>query len=108
MTTSPGIDTGDVTPQPNEAVTPLPTESRTQRLTRGGRRARLYAGAVVTIALLAVLVVLSTENTRSVKLDWAVGSAHASLVWIILAAAVVGWLLGITTAVVVHHRTRRP
>ncbi len=83
-------------------------ESRRARLTRQGRRARLYTGAVVFVALLAVLVVLITKNTPSVKLDWAFGSGHASLVWIILAAAVIGWLLGITTAVVFHHRTRRP
>jgi len=42
-----------------------------------------------------------------VKLDWAVGSTKASLVWIILAAAVLGWLLGIATSVVFRHRTRR-
>jgi uncharacterized integral membrane protein len=77
-------------------------------LTRHGRRARLYTGAVVFVALFAVLVVLTTKNTRAVKLDWAVGSTQASLAWIILAAAVIGWLLGITTAVVFHHRTRRP
>ncbi len=85
-----------------------PAESRAERFHRHGRRARLYTGAVVLVALLAVLIVLSSKNTRSVKLDWAVGSTHASLVWIILAAAVIGWLLGITTAVVFHHRTRRP
>ena len=89
------------------STSPLP-ESRRARLTRHGRRARLYTGAVVFVALFAVLVVLTTKNTRAVKLDWAFGSTHASLVWIILAAAVIGWLLGITTAVVFHHRTRRP
>ena len=83
-------------------------ESQTERFVRHGRRARLYAGAVVFVALLAALIVLSSKNTRRVKLDWAVGSTHASLVWIILAAAVIGWLLGITTAVVFRHRTRRP
>ena len=83
-------------------------ESRAQRLVRHGRRARLYTGAAVFVALLAVLVVLISVNTRSVKLDWAVGSTHASLVWIILAAAVLGWLLGITTAVVFRRRTRQP
>ncbi len=89
--------------------TPAPqSESRAERFLRHGRRARLYTGASVFVALLAVLIVLSSKNTRSVKLDWAVGSTHASLVWIILAAAVIGWLLGITTAVVFHHRTRRP
>jgi uncharacterized integral membrane protein len=59
------------------------------------------------VALLVVLVVLIAKNTRSVKLDWAVGSTHASLVWIILASTIVGWLLGIATSVIFRHRTRR-
>jgi uncharacterized integral membrane protein len=43
-----------------------------------------------------------------VKIDWIFGSAHASLVWIVLAAAVLGWLLGIATSVLFRFRTRRP
>jgi uncharacterized integral membrane protein len=96
------------TPAPSSDASTSSSESRAERFVRHGRHARLYTGAVVFIALLAVLIVLSSMNTRSVKLDWAVGSTHASLVWIILAAAVIGWLLGITTAVVFRHRTRRP
>ncbi len=84
-----------------------PGESRKERVRRYGHRTRLYAGAFVSVALLAVIIVLVTKNTDAVKLDWAVGSTRASLVWIILAAAVLGWLLGLTTAVVFHHRTRR-
>jgi hypothetical protein len=38
--------------------------------------------------LFAVLVVLISANTCAVKLDGVVGSTHASLVWVILAAAV--------------------
>lgn len=91
-----------------EPASPSPPETRTERLVRHGHRARLYTGAFVFVALLAVLIVLTSKNTRSVKLDWAVGSTHASLVWIILAAAILGWLLGIATAVVFRHRTRRP
>jgi uncharacterized integral membrane protein len=90
-----------------DAPSTSPAESRTERIIRHGRRARLYTGAVVVVALLAALIVLITKNTRGVKLDWAVGSTHASLVWIILAAAVIGWLLGITTAAVFRYRTRR-
>ena len=51
---------------------------------------------------------LIAANVRAVKLDWVVGSTHASLVWIILAAAVLGWLLGIATSVLFRFRTRRP
>lgn len=83
------------------------TEPRGQRLGRHGRRTRLYLWAIVLVAALVVLVMLIAANTRSVKLDWVVGSTRASLVWIILASAVLGWLLGITTSVVFRHRTRR-
>jgi len=81
-------------------------ESRGERLHRHGRRTRLYAWAFLLVVLLVVLVVLVAKNTRSVKLDWAVGSTHASLIWVILAAAVLGWLLGIATSVVFRYRTR--
>ena len=95
-------------PQPSPEAPTTSGESRTERLFRQGHRARLYAGAGLFVTLLVVLVVLISKNTAAVRLDWVVGSAHASLVWIILAAAVIGWLLGITTAVVFGHRTRRP
>jgi hypothetical protein len=38
-------------------------------------------------------------NTRPVKLDWVVGDSDASLVWIVLAASILGWLLGIAASV---------
>jgi len=75
---------------------------------RHGRRAGLYTWAVFAVAGLIVLIILIAANVRSVKLDWVVGSTHASLVWIILAAAVLGWLLGIATSVLFRFRTRRP
>ena len=83
------------------------SEPRGVRLARRTRGARLYASAGAFVALLAVLVILASENTHAAKLDWVVGSTRASLSWIILAAAIFGWLLGIATAVVVHRRTRR-
>jgi len=97
------------TPEPDvESPAAVPVESRQERARRYGLRARLYAGAFGFVALLAVLVLLISKNTGAVKLDWAVGSTRASLVWIILVAAILGWLLGLATAVVFHHRTRRP
>ncbi len=84
-----------------------PVESRATRLRRHGHRARLYASAFALVALLVVVIALAAANTRQVKLSWVVGTSHASLVWIILAAAVLGWLLGITTSVIFHLRTRR-
>ena len=84
-----------------------PVEPRGARLRRRGRHTRLYAWAFVVVALLVVVIALAVANTRQVKLSWVVGDSNASLVWIILAAAVLGWLLGIATSVVFRLRTRR-
>jgi uncharacterized integral membrane protein len=86
---------------------PQLTESRGQKLLRHGHGVRLYTWAFMFIAALVVLIVLAAANVRSVKLDWVVGSTHASLVWIILAATVLGWLLGVATSVLFRFRTRR-
>jgi len=94
-------------PEAPSEIRTEPVESRASRLTRHGRRARLYATAALFVAVLVVLIILIAKNTRSVKLDWAFGSTHASLVWIILASAVLGWLLGIATAIGFRYRTRR-
>src|SRR4051812_44693927 len=82
-------------------------ESRRERLGRHGRRTKLYTWAFVLVALLIVLVALIAANTRKVKVDWVVGSTRASLVWIVLVAAILGWLLGIVTSVMFRRRTRR-
>jgi uncharacterized integral membrane protein len=92
---------------PETHVPAAPAETRGDRLRRHGRRTGLYAWAFGLVALLVVLIALVAANTRQVKLSWAVGTGHASLVWIILAAAVLGWLLGIFTSVVFRLRTRR-
>ena len=95
-------------PGPEEAAAQEPVaESRAQRLGRHGRRTGLYTWAFLMAALLVLVVVLIVKNTRSVKLDWAFGSTHASLVWIILAATILGWLLGIATSIIFRYRTRR-
>jgi uncharacterized integral membrane protein len=85
-----------------------PAETRRQSAARHLRHVRLYTGAFAFVALIVVLIILISANTRRVKVSWAFGSTHASLVWIILAAAVVGWLLGLATSTTFHLRTRRP
>ena len=105
MTVASSTPSDNTVPTPEPAV---PLESRGQRILRHGRRTRLYTWAVLFVALLVVLVVLIAANIRSVKLDWVFGSTHASLIWIILAATVLGWLLGITTSILFRYRTRRP
>ncbi|MGI8420908.1 MAG: lipopolysaccharide assembly protein LapA domain-containing protein [Gaiellaceae bacterium] len=82
-------------------------EPRRERLRRGTRRTRLYVWAFLLVALLIVLVALIVANTRRVQVSWVFGSTHQSLVWIILVAAIVGWLTGIVTSVLFRRRTRR-
>lgn len=92
-------------PQPTPDTEPV--EPRGVRLRRHGHRARLYGWAFALLALLVIVIALAVANTRQVKLSWLVGTSRASLVWIILATAVLGWLLGITTSVIFRLRTRR-
>lgn len=95
-------------PQPQrDASVAAPVEPRGDRLRRYGHRTGLYAWAFALVAILVVVIALAIANTRQVKLSWVVGTSHASLVWIILASAVLGWLLGIVTNEIFRLRTRR-
>ena len=84
-----------------------PIEPRGTRLRRHGHRTGLYLWAFALVALVIVVIALAVANTRQVKISWLLGTSHASLVWIILIAAVLGWLLGMTTSVIFRLRTRR-
>ena len=77
------------------------------RFRRQGQRAKLYGVAFALIGLLVCLVALVLANTRSVKLSWVFGDTNASLVWIILVAAILGWLLGLLTSSAFRRRTRK-
>ena len=81
-------------------------ESRGERFGRKARRTRLHLYAGLTVAMLVCLVALVVANTRQVKVSWVVGSSTASLVWIVLASAVLGWLLGIFSSALFRWRTR--
>jgi uncharacterized integral membrane protein len=98
-------------PDPTQTSAPttasVPREAQGERLRRRTRRAGLYTWAFLLVALLVVLVALIIANTRRVEVSWVLGSTHQSLVWIILAAAIVGWLSGIVTSVLFRRRTRR-
>ena len=96
----------DATPTPRAPETE-PVEGRRERLRRHGHRFGLYASALVLVALLVVVVALVIANTRQVQVSWVVGKSHASLVWLVLVTAILGWLVGIATSVVFRLRTRR-
>jgi uncharacterized integral membrane protein len=74
---------------------------------RHRRRAKLYAWAFLLAAFFVVLVALIVANTRRVKISWVVGSTRQSLVWIIIVAALLGWLAGLVTSLLFRRRTRR-
>ena len=93
--------------QDSAVAQPSPAEGRGDRFRRQGQRAKLYGVAFALIGLLVCLVALVLANTRSVKLSWVFGDTNASLVWIILVAAILGWLLGLATSSAFRRRTRR-
>jgi uncharacterized integral membrane protein len=78
---------------------PGPARSRS----RGG----LYARVFVLLALLIVLIALVVANTPgTVELSWVFGSDQVPVVWVIVASAILGWLVGIVTGAVIRHSTR--
>ncbi|MGA2926876.1 MAG: LapA family protein [Solirubrobacteraceae bacterium] len=101
--TDPGVGTVQAS-----AVTANGTETRAEHLRRKALRGRLHGYAVAAVALVAVLIALAASNTAHVKVSWLVGSSHVSLVWLVLAAAILGWLLGLMTSARLRWRTRAP
>ena len=85
-----------------------PPETRAQRFRRKAHRGRLHGYAIVAVALVAFLIALAASNTTHVKVNWVFGSSHVSLVWLVLFAAILGWLLGLLTSARLRWRTRAP
>ena len=57
--------------------------------------------------LAVVVVALALDNRDEARVGWVVGDTTASVVWIVLAAAFVGWLAGIVTHIIIRRRTRK-
>jgi uncharacterized integral membrane protein len=71
------------------------------------RRLRVYSSAVILVATAVILVGLIAANTRRVKISWVFGDSKARLVWVIVVAALVGWVAGLATSAIVRRRIRR-
>jgi uncharacterized integral membrane protein len=93
-------------PAPDQAV-PAPPATRRERLRHRAHQVRLYSWTTLLVAALVVIIALIVDNTHQVKIGWVFGSSHASLVWIILVAAIVGWFAGMATSFVIRRRIRR-
>jgi len=83
-------------------------ETRGEHFRRKARRGRLHGYAIGAVALVAVLIALAASNTAQVKVNWLIGSSRVSLVWLVLAAAILGWALGLIASARFHWRTRAP
>ena len=83
-------------------------ESGNARFRRKAQRGRLFLNAFAAAALLVYVVGVAVSNTHRVKVDWVFGTSSPPLVWLVLVAAVLGWLLGLLVATVLRRRTRAP
>ncbi len=83
-------------------------ESRRARSGRHAHRTRLYAYALAALAVLVYVVAFAASNTRHVRVQWMFGSSSPSLVWLVLFAAILGWLLGVLITALFRWRTRAP
>jgi uncharacterized integral membrane protein len=112
--TVPGSNGAPVAREPDVAPTQPASKSTSAGETRSGRfrrkahRTRLHGYAIVGVALVAFLIALAASNTAHVKVNWVFGSSHVSLVWLVLFAAILGWLLGLVATATFHWRTRAP
>jgi uncharacterized integral membrane protein len=93
-------------PPPGPPVSAL--ESRRARFARRAHRVRLYLYAFLGVALLVYVVALAGSNTHRVRVDWVFGSSSVGLVWLVMLAAILGWLLGLLVAAAFRWRTRAP
>jgi uncharacterized integral membrane protein len=83
-------------------------ETSAEHFRRKAFRGRLHGYAIAALALVAVLIALAASNTAQVKVNWLIGSSRVSLVWLVLAAAILGWALGPIANTRFHWRTRGP
>jgi uncharacterized integral membrane protein len=84
------------------------TETRAEHFRRKALRGRLHGYAIGAVALVAFVIALAASNTAHVKVNWLIGSSRISLVWLVLAAAILGWGLGLMASARFHWRTRAP
>lgn len=68
----------------------------------GGRRA--YVLLVIFAAVLIYLLAFSLLNTKNVAVSFVFFSATTALIWVMIACAVLGLILGIVGTIVIKRR----
>jgi len=68
---------------------------------------RLYARLIVLVLLAAYAIAFVLENRKSVHVHFVLATAQVSLVWLILLALAVGFVVGILLSQLERRRRRR-
>lgn len=92
---------------PAEPVSAGASEPRLERAGRYARRTLLYTWATLLVIALVAIIVLIAENTHRVRVGWIFGYSRISLVFLVVFAVLLGWILGIATSILFRLRTRR-
>jgi uncharacterized integral membrane protein len=95
-----------VSPTAGEGLQGAPT-TRRGRMRHRAHKVRLWSWTTLLVVAVVVIVALVVDNTRRVEIGWVFGKGKVSLVWIILIAAIVGWLAGLATSFIMRRRMRR-
>ncbi len=93
-----------------ESAARVPAPQGESSLARAGREAHrvwLYVASILAAVALVFLVALIVGNTRVVKVSWVFGSSRVSLVWLVLFAAILGFVLGLALGIAIRWRTHR-
>jgi uncharacterized integral membrane protein len=100
-------DTRGVEPDPRPPAAKA-AEPRAARFLRRAHRTRLYLFAFLGVAVIAYVAALAGSNTRHVRVNWVFGSSSVALLWLVMFAVILGWLLGLLVAAAFRWRTRAP
>jgi uncharacterized integral membrane protein len=106
--TNTGLPLPDAARTSESAATADLLETKAARLRRNVHQGRLQGYAIALIALVVILIALAVSNTARVHVNWLVGSSRVSLVWLVLVAAILGWLLGVLASTRFQWLTRAP
>jgi uncharacterized integral membrane protein len=67
---------------------------------------RLYAILISLVLIVAWVIAFIVKNTDSVKIDFVLFSAHASLIWLLILLLAIGFLGGVLLSQLYRRRER--
>jgi len=82
----------------------LQSERRGETERRSWRR---WTVAAVVLVAVAFLVVFAIQNTQDAEVSWVFGSTTGPLIFVILASAAAGFVVGVALVLLMRARRRR-